>query len=286
MEYGNPLYIDTPLGTLSFNVQGGPFWLNGGTLGIPRRSASEDLSSRDGSFVFDTFRGGATPVLQGHIRVSTMDDRAAALDELRGKLASIEKTDGYLRFTPTGGIGRQMTVRLFDDPNPGGDLVKTFQIALKSGNAYAESQVQKSIDTSTLTAAAGGTFVFPISFPVAFGDPTGKGNASCSNDGNVATFPIVRIYGAVTAPTITNVATGQRVSLPGLTLASGDYAEIDMNLETITLNGAPDYRLEGKADFSVSEFFALVPGVNSVTLSAASFDAGAKATILYRDAYA
>lgn len=294
MESGIPVFVDTPRGTLAFNATaygaGVPqFRLDGDSgfaLTSAVRVAQDDLPGRDGTLLGDGLGKGMTANLRGSIRAASLADRALALQMLRGYLRSILRADGTLRWTPTGMTERRLTVRLLEDPLDAGPVVKTFSFSLVSPTANFCSSVQQTIDTSGLTGSIGGGIEFPFDFPVNFGDAGSSGTANVTNAGDTDAYPVVRVYGAIAAPVLRNQTTGKYVSLPGLTLNAGDYAEIDMRGETIVLNGSQSFSLIGSLDVAASSFWSLAPGVNVISLSGSSPDANAKARVIFRDTFA
>lgn len=290
-EFGIPVTLQTPAGNLVFNdfASASHLRLTGFSLNKPRRMNVLPYPMRDGGIKPAGFKSGAYIVLDGEIAsFADLAARAAWLDKLRALPDSIQDVEGTLLWTPTGQAPRQMAVTLLDDPADGsaGDIVKTFQLQLFAADPTTYGQTLYDVISSALAVAAPGTFTFPFSFPIGFGGASSGGIATVQNNGNAPTWPIVRIYGQITAPSVYNVSTGQFVSLAGLTLNAGQYAEIDMRRETIRLNGNPLNPLTQYIDNSVSTFWSLAAGANTVQLVGTAFDANAKVEVIYRDGYA
>lgn len=289
-EFGIVYTLETPLGTLTFNPSPNPGdgylrlaaveGLDGGVL----RSTVEPVPQADGATVFDAYRGAMYPILRGQIKASVLSTRRGLEDDLRALTDSIVRADGILRWTPSGAATRRVTVRLLEALQINGGLIKEFNLALVAGDPTVYADAQQTSDTVALTVG-GGAEVFPHGFPYSYGDPSGGGTVNVTNGGRVRTYPVVKIYGPVSAPAIYNVTTGKVVSFSGLTIAAGDFLEVDMRAETVELNGSPDVNLIGRIDSVGSEFWALEPGVNSIRLSGSGFDANTKASVVWRDAY-
>lgn len=290
-EIGIKYELETPRGTLTFNPQPIPAddylrlaevsGLDGGEL----RTTVEPVPQRDGATVFDAYRGAMYPILRGHIKAASLTDRRELEDDLRGLTDSLLRADGILRWTPTGAAQRRLTVRLLEALQIGGGLIKEFQLALVAADPTVYAELLQTADTTALTVGGGGAEVFPHGFPYSYGDYSGGGNVNVTNGGEVPSYPVVEVYGPITAPSIFNVTTGKVVSFTALTIAAGDFLEVDMKAETVELNGSPDVNLIGKLDVASSEFWALEPAVNAIRLSGSAFDAATKARVKWRDAY-
>ena len=109
------------------------------------------------------------------------------------------------------------------------------------------------------------------------------GSGVVNNGGNAPTYPTIRVRGAISGTiSIANTTTGRTVSFTGLSLAAGEYMDIDMLNETVTKSD--DTNLY---EYVVSDdFWWLAEGNNTITISATIGGSGdRKITISYRDAY-
>jgi hypothetical protein len=108
------------------------------------------------------------------------------------------------------------------------------------------------------------------------------GSGTITNSGNCPVFPEVRIYGNVQNPSVKNDSLGRTVSLSGITIASGDYFDIDMLNETVEDSGlASQYEYIDDDDF-----WWLENGDNDIVLGGTAGGLGhRKVTIIYRDGY-
>lgn len=128
-------------------------------------------------------------------------------------------------------------------------------------------------------AASGGLRV-PIRVPIQITGTSVSGDGLATNDGTEASWPVVRITGPVTDPSITNVTTGQTVTWNG-TLAAGEYVVIDMSAQSALLMGQVDYT----GRLSPDEFWAVHPGDNLIAFRGSSTGPGTQAEIQFRSAY-
>lgn len=289
-EFGIPYSLVTPAGTLTINPtpmnQDGLYLsdvagLDGGSV----RSIANNLPQRDGAYVFDALRGAMYPTLTGFIRAGTTSSRSTIMDNLKSYTESIRTADGTLKWTPSGQSQRQLTVRLAADVQIGNQagILKTFQVQLVAGNPLTVAASGSSGSFGVLTGSIAGTFSFPFYFPIGFGNPLGA-LLTVTPNGNAPAWPTFTINGPVTAPAMYNATTGKILSLPTLTLAAGDVLTVDMYNETATLNAATNSQI-GLIDFSVSEFWSLAVGANSVYVTCSSATAASAASLTYSDSY-
>lgn len=258
-------FLDTPLGTLSFNPDPNPgLYLTdlAGLDGASMRSSVDNLPQRDGAFVYDSLRGPRYPVLSGEIRVlDTLANRLTAMEQLTQYTDSIRKTDGTLRWTPTGLTERGCAVRLLDAITiTGQGVLKTFQIPLIAADSKAYATAQSSQNRS------------------------GTGSLSVTPGGTADTYPVITIHGAITNPVVTNTLTGEKVDLTGITINTSSSRVIDCKNETVVDGGG----VNKIADVvpSTTTFFPLYcSGANSLSLAGSGTDGNTKLTVIFNTAY-
>lgn len=91
------------------------------------------------------------------------------------------------------------------------------------------------------------------------------GSNIAPNLGTAPVFPKLFIYGPCTQPRVENITTGETLEfLSSYSLASGDYLEIDFEEGTVLLNGDAGNSRYNQIDFSVSDWWQLIPGTNYV----------------------
>jgi len=132
--------------------------------------------------------------------------------------------------------------------------------------------------TETVPVHTGGGAEIPAELPLEIGQG-GTGDTTVTNDGNAKAFPIIKIYGAIENPSISNQTRGESLGLTYTLNSTTDYIEIDTYNRTILLNGITNIR-----QYFTGDFIVLNPGDNTIRLSAASY-AGGYAEIIYRDSY-
>jgi hypothetical protein len=77
--------------------------------------------------------------------------------------------------------------------------------------------------------------VWPLNWPLAFGNPGSTGNISATNSGDAPTHPVFEIKGPCSKPSITNIGTGALLEYD-IDLSSTDTLYIDTGQETVTAN--------------------------------------------------
>ncbi|MEZ5101161.1 MAG: phage tail family protein [Thermoleophilia bacterium] len=267
-----------------------------GLYGIPGvRGDAPDRSQQHGAIEpARQYLPAKLPTIEGEIWGATVEAAWAEFDELAAQLERMLDTPATLAWQRTGGTPVQMRVRVAGVTDPAVEetgLPLSYQLTLRAADPRVYAQTQQSADTSALEAGSGGIFGYPYAYPYSYGDLNAGGIVTVTNGGRVATFPTIRLYGLLVAPSIRNATTGKVLSLPGLTIDTGDYVEVDMLAGTVRLNGSPDANLLRHLDPNVSEFWPLeaapaaAAGENVVRLQASSFDPSALARLSWRDAW-
>ncbi|MFF5495770.1 phage distal tail protein [Streptomyces aquilus] len=125
-----------------------------------------------------------------------------------------------------------------------------------------------------------------LAWPLDFGTPGSTGRMSVVNVGTAETHPVVEFRGPVTAPSLTNITTGDVLEYD-LPLAAGDVLVVDTQAGTVVLNGTAS-RLYTASNRSVPEqTFTLPPGTTPLMFRAApgSNNPAASVAVRYRAAY-
>lgn len=123
--------------------------------------------------------------------------------------------------------------------------------------------------TLTMGLPVSGGVTYPVTYPVTYGASSG-GSGTATNNGTEAANPTITFHGPLVNPVITNVTTGEHLSL-SLTLVAGDVVTVDTANYTI-VQGTSTNRMSSLA--SGSTFWQLQPGANALTFAANTFDTG------------
>lgn len=139
-------------------------------------------------------------------------------------------------------------------------------LLLESPKPFAEDATATVVDSAALTAGGGG-FVVPLTIPFALTASSG-GDLSVTHAGDFRyAYPVLRVYGPVTNPSVINQTTGKRLVFDG-SIAEGDYWEIDLHARRVRLNGVTTVRA---LRASQSTWWACVRGVNALQLAGSSY---------------
>jgi hypothetical protein len=130
-------------------------------------------------------------------------------------------------------------------------------------------------------AVLGGGVTFPLTFPLTFGTATVSGQIIATNAGNYSTLPTAHITGPVDNPRIEHTDQGAAITM-AISLAAGDYLDIDFAAHTIILNGTASRRSTLTA---ASRWFELTPGDNHLRYSADTVQLGSVCTLTFRSAW-
>lgn len=264
-EWTVPSSLITPEGTLSLE--------DGATLdgyvhdpancdvGLTVRSTVQNIPQGDGDLVHARWKSGYVLKLVWQLwdagQIALGATRREMYEELMLHLNAILNADGRYQWTPTGASDRFVDgLRLLEWPDP---TVATNPL----------KQVAVTLDTR-----------FPYAIDAAQTTVTVGASTTVTNDGNVPFYPVIKVYGAFTAFTLTNESVldddGNPLqivyddSLPGAeAVDAGHYAEITtFGGGKVYLDGSGDNLKKG-INVLESEFFPLAPGDNTITLSGA-----------------
>lgn len=147
---------------------------------------------------------------------------------------------------------------------------------------YATDALIYSYDESASTLnvfqPAGGR-TYDRTYDVTYGAAGFNGTALLTNNGTTLAPVLIRIYGPVTNPTITNSTTGQSLGLTA-TIDAGRFIDINTTDRTIMLDGTADRY----SYLTNPGWWGLIPGVNEIRYFA-EFSAGSLAEIYFRSAW-
>lgn len=132
---------------------------------------------------------------------------------------------------------------------------------------------------STGLSTVSGGLTFNASPPFTFGSAGGGGLLDCSNAGTFETPWVATFTGPIVSPSLEHVGQAKIMSFSG-TLAAGETLVVDSAARTVLLNGTAS-RYSWLS--SLSQWFTLEPGVNTLRFAAAS--GTGTVSVAYRDAW-
>jgi hypothetical protein len=127
---------------------------------------------------------------------------------------------------------------------------------------------------------------FPVTFPFSFAATMATGSTIVTSLGAVPSHFTAQLYGPCTAPKLVNDTTGETIAFTeSLTLAAGEYVEIDTRERTAFLLSDSSLSRLNYVDFTTTSWWRLEPGDNAIRYTPRDADAGATAIITYRPAW-
>jgi phage-related protein len=205
--------------------------------------------------------------------------------DYEAKRRAIEQALGYndglktVIFNTRSGLAVQADVIVssaVDLPYQAGKIIRgDFRIEFVAPYPFLEGTVEQT-ETVYMFSGGGGAIPSALPFSLAVG---GSGAEVIANDGNGDAYPVFKIYGAITNPSVTNETTGKSLSIV-YDLGVGDYIEVDMYNRTVLLNGSVNI-----LQYVSGDWWALTPGDNEVKLTASANGVDAKTDLIFRDAY-
>lgn len=181
----------------------------------------------------------------------------------------------------------RLRVSQWSDPI-GPENFRRVQVAWVAPDGIIESAAeQQAIAFASGTGAEVGR-AYNLTFNRTYPASPVLGSVQVNNEGTADAWPIIRIYGACTEPNIENQTTGKKLELNSLTIAAGEFVEIDTRNKTVRLNGLASASRYDKVDFATSTpglDLRIVPGINLFRFYPATAGVTAQAEITWRHSY-
>jgi hypothetical protein len=132
---------------------------------------------------------------------------------------------------------------------------------------------------STLNVYSGGGFAIPMAIPLPMNNG-GQNTAILTNNGTVASYPLIVLTGPLTNPQIVNLTNNQTLNL-NYNLLAGQIITIDcFNRTAILSPGGNNMR-----QYLSGDFITLAPGANSINLGSANTNQSGTAQFTFQDHY-
>lgn len=120
---------------------------------------------------------------------------------------------------------------------------------------------------------------FPAATPLTFISGVAQNPYITATVGGSAPInPVIYIYGPVTNPEV-RTAGNERFGFTGLTLATGEFVQIDMGSGRVLLGGSISASLHHLVNWNISSFWRWLPGAHTVRY----LGAGGRIAVQYRD---
>lgn len=211
-----------------------------------------------------------------------------ALSTLRAWAAP--SRDVLLYYTPVGMDERVLYLRgeQLSAPLPMASIVSgvvdvQLQWSCPDGVEYAADTTQTTVKLQTPLTSGGRTY--PLVYPRTYSAQVGTGAAIITNNGTAPTAPVVRIFGPVTGPVITNETTGRVFAMAGYAIGDTEYIEVDMDAKTVQLRGVPGSDANRRGRVTTKGWWNLRPGDNTIRFTAETGASPAQALVLSQDAW-
>lgn len=200
----------------------------------------------------------------------------AALREAILKAFDLPRAGNTLMtFTTTDGKQLQLTVNLASVIDggfqPGFITTGRIRVELIAGDPNIYGQTLNEIN---LSPPLPGGITLPTAIPFALS--VSGGSDTIANNGNGNSWPSLRITGPVTNPTVSNNTLGLDFTIL-TTIGSGQFVDVDPNLQTVLFNGVTNY-----IQYFDGDWWWLKPGNNLIAFNG---DATASLRLRWRSAY-
>jgi hypothetical protein len=113
----------------------------------------------------------------------------------------------------------------------------------------------------------------------------GSGIVTVTNAGDKGTWPRLLIYGPCTNPAIWWVTPPGAVVFSSLTVAAGDYLDVDTFNQTALVNSDPASSRYDALDFAQTVWAPLDPGDTTLRFAPATFAAPCQLAVIWYDAW-
>lgn len=249
------------------------------------RETRQDRAAMDGQIDWGSLLGERLITLRGEILATSSTQRDSARQSL-GDAFIVDGNYHWLQYQISGQVAKQVYCKVLNLRLPErffrkSPYIREFIINLIAVDPRILSQNQE--NKIVYIPSTEGGFVFPITFPLAFGTVQTGGKITCTNDGNYSVLPIVKMFAPLTNPKIRNNDDGQKEILINLTITGSDWLEIDFEEKTIMLNGTTSrYNYLGS---SPDDWWKILPGNNEIEFRDSGGNTDGKAEIIFRSGW-
>ena len=253
---------------------------------------------------FNTLIGETIYVIEGTMypgSEQTYDSGLAALRQVTSLdieqtdpySASVFSNEGYVPYIWGDATAATNSKQLFVKPlyvmceeniRQGYVLPFTIYCKIKDPTIYGATLLTASTISGT-PSNTGGAGVYNFTYPIVYGANYYTVTATAVNSGTVPTYPqSIDVYGPVTNPVVTNLATGESIEVDNVLGSPSDHLQIQYNKDyiNITVNGMNNMNHLTTS----SSLFKIYPGGNIISLTGSSIGSGAYATVNYYSGYA
>lgn len=235
----------------------------------------------NGARIYPGKFGGFQIISEWTVVGDTFSDLADQREDFR-KAVSICLSQGEQEMTITKSNGIVLTLPI--------KAVKvSSQIKSADGNSgsflatfYSERPFLQNHDQTVevLSIFSGGGMAIPMAIPMSMAEG-GSNIFEVTNNGEFNAYPILTFTGALDFPTVTNVTTGEQISINYMLDTDEDIIEVDTyERSAILLPSANNAR-----QYVTGDFITLQPGTNELRLGAGSYNEQGTVTVSFYDTY-
>ncbi len=247
-------------------------------VGFPTsRAVTTNRSGGNGTSDTTQFWGDRAIVAE--LTMAAPPNTDSAVDTLAGLMNPAARY--YLYMQRPGWTGERRTlVRGASFACPPG-TVRLAQAGWVAPSGTLEDSVLSQVGMSPTGSGSGGV-TFPVTFPMVFDPGLVPGAAQVNVGGTVPTPIVAYLFGPCSAPLLRCVTTGQQISFGSLSIAAGDYLEVDTGARTATLNSDPNQSRYSAMDFGTSMWWQLPPGAVQIVFSPSTPSGNCQALVTWR----
>ncbi len=171
-----------------------------------------------------------------------------------------------------------------------GGIIQKLSVVLKADDP---TMYDPSLNSAIFNISAGtGEWAVPFAVPFEVGASVINQDLPLQYNGDVATYPMIRIEGPAEDPVLTNETLGLKLDFTGITIAGGTYYDIDLRYgyKTVVDNSGTNKVADLTADSDLAtwrlETDPEAPeGINSLNLSCISATLATRCTLTYYDRF-
>jgi hypothetical protein len=247
----------------------------------PIRLTTADREDAHGGVSGPVWRGARLISLKG-TAIAGNGSRYTML-QAKDRLREIADDGAYELLVVEEHMTRVTTVKQFAECRirDRGSFAFEWELSLRADDPLRYAPVPQTLSMELPTTTGGGWVMQNMTWPMTLGTGLVGGSKVADNYGTAPVYAVLTIAGPLTNPTVTNVTTGQLISL-ALAVNSGEQLVIDMATHSVRLSGANRF----DALTTTSSWWQLVPGFNDLRFDAATGATGTPlATVTYRPAW-
>lgn len=161
---------------------------------------------------------------------------------------------------------------------------------LKAGDPTLYDPVGEAITFSL--GGGGDQFTVPTPVPTGIGASTINQLIAIEYGGSWRTYPKIRITGPITDCVITNTSSGDKLDFTGITIAAGDYYDLDLAYDAKTVVNASSVNKiadltddSNQATFCILDDSIVEDGTNSIRVTGSGINAATKVDLSFYTRY-